>query len=120
MGNIRIYNYMCQNCFTPKAFNSQDVQIEHKCPNCGQEMEFWCIEEVDIETGKTVNNKTTTEDIDIKRIVTGKPTVTCPYCNSTNTTKITATSKVLNTALFGFLGTKRLRNYHCNDCKSDF
>lgn len=47
-------------------------------------------------------------------------TVTCPYCQSTNTTKISTTAKVANTALFGIFGTKRHKNYHCNNCKSDF
>jgi len=50
----------------------------------------------------------------------GKPIVQCPYCHSANTTKITATSKAVNTALFGFLGTKRHKQWHCNQCKSDF
>ena len=46
--------------------------------------------------------------------------VTCPYCSSTNTKKITATSKAVNTALFGIFGTKRHKQWHCNKCGSDF
>lgn len=46
--------------------------------------------------------------------------VECPYCHSTNTSKITTSSKVVNTALWGILGTKRYKNYHCNNCNSDF
>lgn len=49
-----------------------------------------------------------------------RPIVECPYCHSTNTTKISATSKAVSTALFGIFGTKRYNQYHCNDCKSDF
>lgn len=48
------------------------------------------------------------------------PTITCPYCHSNNTKKITTTAKVVNTALFGWFGTKRLKEWHCNNCKSDF
>lgn len=44
----------------------------------------------------------------------------CPYCHSHNTKKITNTSKVINTALFGIFGTKRHKQWHCNNCKSDF
>ena len=47
-------------------------------------------------------------------------TVTCPYCNSTNTKKISLTSKAVNTALFGILGTKRHKQWHCNNCGSDW
>lgn len=50
----------------------------------------------------------------------GSVSVTCPYCNSTNTEKITATSKAINTALFGIFGTKRHKQWHCNKCGSDF
>lgn len=44
----------------------------------------------------------------------------CPYCHSHNTTKITATAKAVNTAMFGVLGQKRRYQWHCNQCKSDF
>lgn len=40
----------------------------------------------------------------------------CPTCNSTNLKKISATSKVVNTAVFGLLGTKRFKQFHCNNC----
>ena len=50
-----------------------------------------------------------------------KPTVTCPYCKSTNTKKITNTSKAIHTALFGIFSIGRnTKNYHCNQCGSDF
>lgn len=48
------------------------------------------------------------------------PTITCPYCQSTNTNKITTTAKVVNTALFGWFGTKRLKEWYCNNCKSEY
>lgn len=40
----------------------------------------------------------------------------CPTCQSTNINKITITSKAMNTALFGFFGTKRYKTFHCNSC----
>lgn len=48
------------------------------------------------------------------------PTVSCPYCHSTNTSKISTTSKIINTALFGIFGNKRKHQWHCNKCGSDF
>lgn len=44
----------------------------------------------------------------------------CPYCHSKNTKKISTTSKVANTAVFGLFGTKRFKQWHCNNCRSDF
>ena len=46
--------------------------------------------------------------------------VECPYCHSRDTKKISATSKAVNTALFGIFGTKRHQQWHCNHCDSDF
>ena len=40
----------------------------------------------------------------------------CPTCQSTNLKKISATAKVVNTAMFGILGTKRHKTFHCNNC----
>ncbi len=40
----------------------------------------------------------------------------CPTCNSTNLKKISATSKAVNTAVFGLFGTKRFKQFHCNNC----
>lgn len=40
----------------------------------------------------------------------------CPTCQSTNLKKISTTSKVVNTAVWGILGTKRHKTFHCNNC----
>ena len=40
----------------------------------------------------------------------------CPTCSSQNLKKISATSKVVNTAVFGLFGTKRHKTFHCNNC----
>lgn len=46
--------------------------------------------------------------------------IECPYCKSANTTKIPTTAKVVNTAIFGIFGTKKHKQWHCNECGSDF
>lgn len=46
--------------------------------------------------------------------------VTCPYCHSTNVKKITATSKAGSVALWGIFSQNVRKNFHCNNCKSDF
>lgn len=40
--------------------------------------------------------------------------------NSANVTKISIASKVVDTAVWGIFGTKRLKQWHCNSCSSDF
>lgn len=57
----------------------------------------------------TINNNTSTSQ-----------TVECPYCHSNNTKKISTTSRVISTSLFG-LGSKKFgKQWHCNSCSSDF
>lgn len=50
-----------------------------------------------------------------------KPTITCPYCQSTNTKKISNLSKAGSVALFGIFALgKTTKQWHCNECDSDF
>ena len=47
--------------------------------------------------------------------------VECPYCHATNVNKITNTSKAMHTVLFGIFSMGRnSKNFHCNNCNSDF
>lgn len=46
--------------------------------------------------------------------------VECPYCHATNIRKISATSRVASTLMFG-LGSKKIgKQWHCDKCGSDF
>lgn len=49
-----------------------------------------------------------------------KPTVTCPYCKSTNTKKISGTSRWMSTGIFGLASGKLGKQWKCNNCKSTF
>lgn len=46
--------------------------------------------------------------------------VTCPYCKSTNVTKISTAGRVVSVGLFGLGSSKVGKQWHCNNCKSDF
>lgn len=47
--------------------------------------------------------------------------VECPYCHATNVKKISTTSKAVHTAIFGFFSIGRnSKQWHCNNCNSDF
>ena len=44
-----------------------------------------------------------------------------PYCHSKDTQKITNASKAVHTAVFGIFSMGRnSKNFHCNNCNSDF
>ncbi len=44
----------------------------------------------------------------------------CPYCQSTNLSKISTASRAVSFSLFGFASGKVGKQWHCNNCKSDF
>ena len=46
--------------------------------------------------------------------------VTCPYCKSMNCSKIGIMSRGFSFGLFGFGSSKVGKQWHCNNCKSDF
>ena len=46
--------------------------------------------------------------------------VTCPYCKSTNTKKISAVSRAGSILGFGLFSKKLGKEWHCNNCNSDF
>lgn len=45
---------------------------------------------------------------------------TCPYCHSSNTTKIGVIGRSISFGIFGFGSSKVGKQWHCNSCKSDF
>lgn len=45
----------------------------------------------------------------------------CPYCHSKNTEKISSLSKIGSVALWGVFAVGKVsKQWHCNNCKSDF
>lgn len=70
--------------------------------------------ESDEEYWKRINQHT------INKNALASQTVECPYCHSNNTKKISTTSRVISTSLFG-LGSKKIgKQFHCNHCGADF
>ena len=44
----------------------------------------------------------------------------CPYCNSTNVTKIGTVNRAVSVGMFGLASKKIGKQWHCNSCGSDF
>ena len=109
--------YGCPKCYHPFEFENLDKKVFF-CPKCNVQMRYWETFDFDTETRKVV--KRWREEDRINYVIPTKPVVTCPYCNSTNTKKISLTAKAVNTALFGILGTKRHKQWHCNKCGSEW
>ena len=44
----------------------------------------------------------------------------CPYCNSSNVTKIGTVNRAVSVGMFGLASKKLGKQWHCNGCGSDF
>ena len=44
----------------------------------------------------------------------------CPYCKSSNVKKISFTGKAVSVGTLGLISNKIGKQWHCNNCKSDF
>ena len=105
--------YICNKCHEGYSFDSSK-EYSKLCPICNTEMEFFYNGDCDTELAEQRKNQTPI-------VPSSKPQVTCPYCQSTNTKKITNTSKAVHTALFGIFSVSRnSKQWHCNRCGSDF
>lgn len=49
-----------------------------------------------------------------------KPIITCPYCNSTNCTKISGLNRAVSIGFWGLMSKKIGKQWHCDECGSDF
>lgn len=105
----------------------------YQCPNCGRiyresENVYYCgncnyrlLKQEDIKEVR--HPELSKRDYHVIGYV-GESTntiVKCPYCNSTDTKKITNLSKAVHTAVFGIWSMGRnSKEWHCNHCDSDF
>ena len=119
--------YHCKDCW--KLYSFQENETNYVCPICKKQLRYWSTEEIDPETGKVINSymeesrrsKNPIESCSSQYKHLNPVTITCPYCKSTNTKKISSLSKAGSVALFGIFALgKTTKQWHCNSCKSDF
>lgn len=90
--------------------------IEYICPKCGHNKSYKSITQISVAGECTKCGELTFYERTSKI-----PLVECPYCHSKNTYKISIASKAGSVALFGVFSLGKVtKQWHCNDCKSDF
>lgn len=120
---------MCEHCFEPHIFKPEDKRERYLCPKCGKEMMYFGTEDINPVTNTVVNrydeaerkiqSPGTQSSSEFKHL--NPPTITCPYCQSTNTKKISGLSKAMSVGLFGIFALgKTTKQFHCNNCGADF
>lgn len=118
---VKILCYECNKCNFNKEFLSNE-QINTRCKICGNEMTFYYSRNYNPNKGlKAIKDSNLKQKPNTEFFTAKEPKVECPYCKSTNTKKITNMSKAIHTALFGVFSISRnSKQYHCNNCNSDF
>jgi DNA-directed RNA polymerase subunit RPC12/RpoP len=122
-------NHFCPYCNHEQPLEDRanalgDTIVDIKCPKCGFDKSFYRSSEyLDTTYCPKCGETTYCNEEGKKQLPQYKtvPVIKCPYCNSTDTKKITTASKVSRVALFGvFAAHKVVKQWHCNTCKSDF
>ena len=111
--------YYCNKC--KKAYSFDTSQTYSKlCPVCGIEMEFDSNNDCNTELAEQAKNTPPYDPTQDPKSPYYIPGVKCPNCQSTDTSKISAMSRVVSSGLFG-LGSKKIgKQFHCNKCGADF
>ena len=99
--------YKCPKCNNIYSFDTSRSYSKN-CPKCKIEMIF------------TSNSNCDTERVVKTAPPDKKPSVKCPYCQSTNTKKLDVVDRGVSFSFFGFASSKVGKQWHCNSCKSDF
>lgn len=126
---MKVAGYICDHCQDSCDFQEDDIREEYLCPKCGKPMWYFSSCEIDENTGLTIGEDWYDPIREAKSPAPfSKPSsqpstlkITCPYCKSTNTKKISGLSKAVNVGLWGIFALgKATKQFHCNNCKADF
>ena len=106
--------YRCPKCHKGYFFDTSKP-FSTICPLCKVEMEFQL--NIDSDTELAAINKA--KQAQQEAIAHGRG-AECPYCKSRDTKKISATGRMFSASLFGLGSDKIGKQWHCNNCNSDF
>ena len=126
----------CKKCGTRTLYEStskEEYLLEHEiatydenitCPFCGYGVSSVSVR---IDQGVTIREAKCKQCSQVTKLETNlfeaanTPTVTCPFCQSTNCKKISGTSKAASATVFGLFALGKVtKTWHCNNCGSNF
>lgn len=122
-------NHICPYCNYEQPLDNRadalgDKIVDIKCTKCGFEKSFYRSDDY-LDTAYCPKcGETTYVNKDCKKPLPSYkpvPIVICPYCKSKDTRKISGASKAGSVALWGIFSIGKVtKQWHCNNCKSDF
>ena len=109
----------CENCKKMYSFESNKPYSKY-CLSCGGRLKFLHNADCDTDRAEAVKNQPKYDPTKDPNSPAYIPKVECPYCHSTNTSKLTTASRMISTGMFGLASKKVGKQWHCNKCGSDF
>lgn len=116
---IRVYE--CKKCKCNKM-TTNGVLDNLICKICGGELCFSYSYEHNSNNGMRAikNSNAKNKFISQSNNLQSTSQILCPYCQSTNISKIGTLNRVVSVGMFGLASKKIGKQWHCNNCKSDF
>ena len=100
---------MCPECNRGFMFDKAS-HFSTLCPHCNVEMV--CVEE------KATSTEIEEREERRKKYTPSAQLIHCPYCNSSNVTKIGTVNRAVSVSMFGLASSKIGKTHKCNDCGS--
>lgn len=127
-GNIKTITYSspenckyCERLLIETKYTLEDyLNIEHNEANKTIEEEYIIDNPEFSEEAKQARLEKERHDRIYGHSSSSSSAVKCPYCKSTNVSKISTAGRAVSVGLFGLASGKIGKQWHCNKCKSDF
>lgn len=110
--------YKCKKCGFQSSF-IPGQQIVKKCKVCGNNMELYYTRDYNPQNGLKAIKESNNEKKNLQHF-NSTIVVECPYCHSTKTVKISGLSRAASIGFWGIFSKKIGKQWHCEDCGSDF
>lgn len=97
--------------------------VKHSHDKQLSEYQYWKDNPQEYQQYLKEQNLEKKEELQSKTVVyasASTPTIQCPYCHSTNTHKLSTASRGASTLMFGLASGKIGKQWHCDDCDSNF
>lgn len=120
MSKVKTRCYICKKC-NKTVYFQLNTQYETKCKTCNCEMQLLWEHDYRPNNALRAIKNSNIKDKNTEYNKRVKPIVECPYCHSKDTKKISIFSKVVHEAISGIYSISRnSKQWHCNNCNSDF
>ena len=107
----------CENCKKMYAFESNKPYSKY-CLKCGGRLKFLFNEDCDTELAEKRKNEKPYDPTKDPNSPYYIAKIECPYCHSSNVTKIGTVNRAISVGMFGLASSKIGKTHKCNDCGS--